>query len=104
MKSRLGFVSNSSSSSFSVYGCYVRSSSDDFDTNYDLNIISRAAYDSNLDFIQDRYDGWAVIGLSWDEIGDDETGKEFRNRVQSTIAKILGNEKKCETITETYEY
>jgi hypothetical protein len=94
----MGFVSNSSTSSFCIYG-----------TSFDFKKV-KANHANDEDFNEDdfRYDGieslaeaaglevhhtdydW-YVGMQWDEIGDDETGSQFKQRVKESIQKFLGS-------------
>jgi len=115
MKVRNGFVSNSSSSSFCIYGA-------DFDLNDLIEKIKKSnflteneleeleendewyelggiiAEKSDLDFYLSEDCAW--IGKSWRSIGDDETGKQFKEKVRSKIEKILGTDIECDTHEE----
>jgi hypothetical protein len=95
MKIRTGFVSNSSSTSFSIYGLFMESSTilelvkqttgREFKTIYDL-------YGDNVGGLS-RYacDGYAYLGAEWSSIGDDETGVQFRERIKNTLVRVLGD-------------
>lgn len=80
-KTRFGFVSNSSSSSFLIYGTNI--------SNSDLEKIEESGFD--IDRLEDvgldihRMDYETYIGRSWDNIGDDETGRQFKESVQEKI-------------------
>lgn len=91
MKVRTGFVSNSSTSSFCIYG-----------TSYDYQAIRKAhADDEDFDIEEYAgslgleihavydYDSW-YVGLPWDNIGDDETGSQFKQRVKELVQKFIG--------------
>ncbi len=120
MKLRYGFVSNSSSSSFCIYGtCYT------FDEILDkirkvfneeeikkFNLDSEYKDESEAVFYLGKKVGLHVeidgecdecyIGRTWKSIKDDETGKEFKEDVENKI-KQFDQEAKCETYdTEIY--
>ena len=92
MKKRNGFVSNSSSTSFCIYGASVE---DELDAKLpegfgywygDPNYSPRQIY----------------IGREWSSIKDDETGKQFKDNVKETLKKLLGKDIKCRIIEEGY--
>jgi hypothetical protein len=147
MKIRNGFVSNSSSSSFCIYGVsletdYVdilkkikKNSPESFkkvkeyaerykgdegyeeiDVNTDegleqlaeddpIEMLDKVLNNKKIDdwddkpgdlAIHDPEDGGIYIGIEWKDIGDDETGKQFKARIEAQLKKILGKVK-CET-------
>jgi hypothetical protein len=120
MKVRSGFVSNSSSSSFCIYGtCFeldemlekVRSVN--FLTEDVLNEIAQFEEDGeyyeiteilqskmNLEFNQDEEQESFWIGKSWSSIGDDETGREFKESVKAELEKMFGPDIDCDTYDE----
>jgi hypothetical protein len=110
MKIRNGFVSNSSSSSFCIYGTYLES----YDAvaelleklypeKYNLNntdaieIVEDYCSENNLS-LHSANDS-SYIGRDYSEIGADETGKQFRESVDVAIKRILPDAH-CDTIQE----
>jgi hypothetical protein len=81
MKTRHGFVANSSSSSFCIYGAIVSRDDDDiYEKAEDHGLECRCPSD-------DYY-----IGLSWSDVKDDETGAQFKERVRELIEKAFPGE------------
>jgi hypothetical protein len=95
MKIRNGFVSNSSSSSFLIYGAAI--------TQDDAETFEKKAVKAGLEFKYgpDGYDN-NYIGLSWDSIKDNETGKEFKERIEKAVEKVMGEKTDCGTHSEAW--
>lgn len=102
MKIRNGFVSNSSSSSFCIYGTYIQDPSlltaefreklmkelgKDSWEQVEEDCDSYEMRDTISDLLGMSFYGYEhnCIGLEPDAIGDDETGRQFKNRVQDVI-------------------
>jgi len=110
MKIRMGFVSNSSTSSFCIYGCEIEKEElhklftdngitfeEDEDGYVDYGELEEkiAKKLNGCEVIDDGECEMLWIGREWASIKDDETGKQFKESVE----KILPG-KKCETIQE----
>jgi hypothetical protein len=136
MKIRNGFVSNSSSSSFCLYGISVDESEivaalkakGETDPMLDESIYEYldawsyehkkskgelteediAKYESRFFHPDDGFEFedvngcYQVIGVPWNKIKDDETGAEFKARIQAKITELLGDDAKCDTQIEAW--
>ena len=119
MKIRLGFVSNSSSSSFSIYGvccsfdelrelaktstrykeAALELSEEENDEDWEHDIVIDIVEDMVKDFDGIREhdeDGNHYLGDRWDCI-DTETGQEFMDRIEHGLAKMFGKPISCDT-------
>ena len=86
MKIRQGFVSNSSTTSFCIYGTHVEKIPEQYQDDYKIG---------NLEINRLNYSDY-YVGLSPDSISDNETGAEFKERVKLEIEKELGiKDPKC---------
>ena len=120
MKIRNGFVSNSSSSSFCIYGTHMDYSDlveklksttmitekfsseelEEMEDNgewYELVDTFESSTDLSLNYSDD--DVW--IGREWSSIGDDETGSQFKESVKKDLEKLFGEGVSCDTYDET---
>ena len=119
MKIRQGFVSNSSSSSFCVWGARIDFDAikgileskgfideDDKDFNADPSTIvsdflcSEKINETTLDFVASWDSECLYIGRPYDSLKDNETGKQFKEQAEKDMAQILGKEVKCKFINE----
>lgn len=91
MKIRMGFVSNSSTSSFLIYGAMFESYKISKDENR-YSVAEKLEEESGMSCRCPYEDDDICIGLSWDKIGDDETGTEFKARIEKTLRPILPND------------
>jgi len=94
MKIRHGFVSNSSTTSFCIYGAYIDPPEEDYEEWEDRIGSELAMYR--------MCEQWAV-GLDPADIKDDETGAEFKQRVKDLIFKHTGENVSCSWMAEEYE-
>lgn len=87
MKVRQGFVSNSSSTSFSIYGAVIKDSV--FDEKNELIDELKLTYHREY-----QEANTFVVGRNPTSIRDDETGAQFKEDVKQKLSKII-DEPKC---------
>jgi hypothetical protein len=106
MKIRQGFVSNSSSSSFCIYGTYLDNSNicdlfvnanlstrelieDAFNTYKFQEIVFKNKKLKEITFLPDE-NGIVYIGIPIENMKEDETKREFKNRSQKMLDDVFG--------------
>jgi hypothetical protein len=92
MKIRTGFVSNSSSSSFCIYGKWLEKK--------ELKQLEDFVEDKNIIEIHHTGHGiyaGAYVGRSYESIKDDETGKQFKTSVDEVIKSAFGYKMNLDT-------
>ena len=87
MKVRLGFVSNSSSSSFLIYGSLIEEDNSIFDIKEFADDPMCYCEQHDLE-CHSPWDSEYYVGKSWDGIKDNQTGKEFKEEVEETIKEM----------------
>jgi hypothetical protein len=92
MKIREGFVSNSSSTSFCIYGTTLQYKKE----------LSEEAECAGLEYHHPDSSDIVFIGRSWSSIGDDETGAMFKESVEKAIMELCGIKKQCHTYEESW--
>ena len=114
MKIRSGFVSNSSTSSFCIYGAKLeRSIIEEFIKRINFNKDERDQYElykeietlankEGLSFYKMPYNEVCYVGMPWSSIGGDETGNQLRERARKAIISLVDKELVCETHEEAY--
>lgn len=104
MKIRQGFVSNSSSSSFMIFGAYVTISDIIKSEDNDCDDVEVALEGTGLTFSfgASDYHEEVCVGRSYSSIKDDETGKQFKNDVEEKLEKLVGHKVSCSLCQEAW--
>lgn len=92
MKTRQGFVSNSSTTSFCIYGTTFLEESD-------VDAVCEELEKANISVYYDPYEN-VYVGKNIDKMEDSQTLGEFKGNTQKQIDEIFGKEVRCSLITD----
>ena len=108
MKVRTGFVSNSSGSSFLIYGFCMDDEEleelfrvigliKDSDDGYELWSMFEGGplallKEQGFDYYTPLNSDGVYIGRSWDQVGDNQTGQQFKDETVLIIKKVFGDD------------
>ena len=95
MRIRRGFVSNSSTTSFCIYGAILSDEFEDDAQDAGLDVNYGEPYGDN--------DSNIFVGLEWSSIKDHETGRQFKDRIVAAIEKFApGEGQNYSTLEQAY--
>lgn len=93
MKIRNSFVSNSSSCSFCLFGCWIEYDKENPDQFYNIEGGALKGTELSAECIGSVRDyGGFNLGMSPSKMKNEETVLEFKQRVLEAINKVLGEE------------
>ena len=117
MKIRIGHVSNSSSSSFCLFGAHIKDqyALQELGSKLDVFVDLDGLTYENVDKLKEglakygldgEIDGecfeYGYIGLALSNMKPDETRREFENRAKNLISNLT--DEKCSWVVDTIEY
>lgn len=96
MKIRRGFVSNSSTTSFCIYGARTKVDEDNYEGD-----LWKETQELGINYEYGQCDDY-YLGAAWRSIKDDETGAEFKERVKAAVKQIDPDVTEFDTYEEAY--
>ena len=105
MKIRTGFVSNSSSTSFTIYGKEIDDVTSFFDEIYDklpADLLQKMEKFDDYDKMEElaeflgkefechSLEYYNYLGVNWFNLGEDETPRQFKEKIDNTFKEKLG--------------
>lgn len=110
MKIRAGFVSNSSTSSFCIFGISDSDTKlpDRFDEENEDGEEGWEAVVAELEKIDSRFVHECMdcdahfLGIPFTAIRDDETGAQFKQKIKDALESVLGMSVKCAVHQEAW--
>jgi len=96
MKIRKGFVSNSSTTSFCIYGAFLETYVGECHSDMWSEVKKY-----NLEIHTDQDSGY-YVGRSWDTIADDQTGKQFKESIKEALKEMTGKDQDCQHFERAY--
>ncbi len=115
MKLRKGFVSNSSTTSFCIYGCCLDSdeakslllatgaiTEEQLKEDEYGEVFYKVAEDNNVTYECSPYDEEAYFGFSFTSIPDDAVVGEWKKEKEELLKKLFGDTISCGTHQEAW--
>ena len=109
MKIRTNFVSNSSSTSFMIFGIRLFETDLEKLTNtgyikdhYETEKGEQLLNETDIGLVNDCDGNVNWIGRCYSTIKDDETGKQFKESTIIKISTLLGKDVSCSLISESW--
>ncbi|MCK9596308.1 hypothetical protein M0R19_03950 [Candidatus Pacearchaeota archaeon] len=99
MKVRKGFVSNSSTTSFCIYGIYapfdemfLTNKEDEYDEEDEVERIYDICDEHGISFERTPNDNYYYVGLDIRKMKKEETLKEFQDKTQKLLKELFPND------------
>lgn len=101
MKIRAGFVSNSSSTSFALYGSYISQEQiESAGERRGLDTEDMECYEILDTLLENTGLGYCepngfLVGVDFEDMGEDETKGQFKERITNTLREIFDGRVVC---------